>query len=122
MTADRSAERVAVSPEQAGATSFIGRQFGHDRITRPLGRGGMGEVSLAEDTRLGRKVAIKFLPVPAGNSERLVSVADTHPGLIPFPASMTTSLVALIATLRCARPDFANRTTRVNGQRGRRVT
>ncbi len=64
--------------------------LGHYRILKPLGAGGMGEVFLAEDTRLNRKVALKILPADvAHDAERMrrfiqeaeASAALNHPNI-----------------------------------------
>ncbi len=52
--------------------TLIGTSLGPYKIIEQLGAGGMGEVYLGEDTRLGRKVAIKVLPAEyASDPERL---------------------------------------------------
>jgi eukaryotic-like serine/threonine-protein kinase len=55
---------VPLVPERDGASprSLVGGDLGHYRIEKSIGAGGMGDVYLATDTTLNRKVALKTLP------------------------------------------------------------
>src|SRR5262249_23584685 len=73
------------------AEALIGRRIGVYQLARELGRGGMGEVYLAYDARLGRHVALKLLPdgytedagrVRRFHREARAATALNHPNIL----------------------------------------
>src|SRR6266704_1725662 len=57
-------------PEHADEVDWTGQVLGEFRLMHRLGRGGMGQVYLAEQTSLKRKVALKLLHPDLASNER----------------------------------------------------
>src|SRR5437763_12406371 len=84
-----------------------GTRLGKYEIRATLGEGGMGEVYLAQDTKLDRKVALKILPAEVAadrnRMSRFVQEAKTasalnHPNIITIHEIDETDSVTFIAT------------------------
>src|SRR5438552_15491003 len=77
--------------ENGQADLLVGQTFGHYKISKRIGSGGMGEVYLATDMTAGRKAALKLLPMRfTGDASRLkrfqqearAVVALNHPNIL----------------------------------------
>src|SRR5213080_3122056 len=77
--------------ENGQADLLVGQTFGHYKISKRIGRGGMGEVYVATDVTAGRKAALTLLPMRCtGDAERLkrfqqeahAVVALNHPNIL----------------------------------------
>lgn len=112
---EQAADFIETPPEDIAAALFskganqdiIGKTLNHYHILSVLGAGGMGEVYLAEDTRLGRKTAVKLLPPQfASDAERkkrfeqearAVSALN-HPNILTIYGIEETENLNFIAT------------------------
>ncbi len=93
--------------EQDSHKNLIGKTIRHYEIKELLGKGGMGEVYLAEDTKLHRKIALKLLPPQFSTDterkkrfekEALAISALNHPNIITIYEIQDDGEINFIAT------------------------
>ena len=100
-------EVIAEDVVNEGKNGMAGRSLGHYEVIKEIGAGGMGEVYLARDTLLDRKVALKFLPtcftqekerVRRFHQEARAASALNHPNILTIYEIRQADSLHCIAT------------------------
>ncbi|MEK6336860.1 MAG: protein kinase [Acidobacteriota bacterium] len=104
---EATARAMADSESESAAKSLIGKSLSHYRLIELLGVGGMGQVYLARDGKLGRKVALKVLPtyfttetnrLRRFQQEAATTSALNHPNIVTIYEVAEAGGVQFIAT------------------------
>lgn len=86
-----------------------GQRFGHYEQISLLGKGGMGQVYVAVDTRLGRKVALKLLPLKVTNDPASVPLLEQEAraaSALNHPNIITVHDIGVIDSIRFMATEF----------------
>ena len=104
---EATAKAMANSDTESDAKSLVGKSLSHYRLLELLGVGGMGQVYLARDGKLGRKVALKLLPsyfttdtnrLRRFQQEAATTSALNHPNIVTIYEVAEVAGVQFIAT------------------------